>query len=506
MITSISPFTFALRLSTEDIDPVFSAVANAEPLTLQEGRLASSDVKSIQSAVDDYFAFRQESFSSTHTVFPLEKAEIASITAKSAAFERNESLREFWRQEEVDITSIENEASILSACKDPTTGTAYLKVYEWTWVHYNNGDGPDAPSTDEMGFATIHQLISAQSKNGRYEIVSDIYDESDVSGYTTPGYISPVEEDITEDSIQITSSTATSSTVNTNGMPFVWNAILYADQWVKHDLSSTPEAQPAYYNMTYGYFDADCANYVSQCLKNSGFVFDPSDTASRDASATDQFWHKMNGSSIPSVCSTPWRRVTGMVSYWHNAKNYSYVTINSSKSNVYPGNPVMLLNQSHVAICVGYNSAGKPIINGHTRDVFHQVLPNNYEKTLLINTSNRLSTTPANATAVNGFPYTYSNQYLASEACKWYKFTAPFSGASYRIHTTGSSTVMRILCKETSPGSSGNNMAMYPVQTVNGSNNFTMTTGSLAAGTYYLMVKHVASSISGSYGIVFEKL
>ena len=65
---------------------------------------------------------------------------------------------------------------------------------------------------------------------------------------------------------------------------------------------------------------------------------------------------------------------------------------------------------------------------------------------------------------------------------------------------------MRILCKETSPGSSGNNMAMYPVQTVNGSNNFTMTTGSLAAGTYYLMVKHVASSISGSYGIVFEKL
>ncbi|MBQ9330675.1 MAG: hypothetical protein IJ221_06810, partial [Oscillibacter sp.] len=51
LITSISPFTFALRLSTEDIDPVFSAVANAEPLTLQEGRLASSDVKSIQSAV-----------------------------------------------------------------------------------------------------------------------------------------------------------------------------------------------------------------------------------------------------------------------------------------------------------------------------------------------------------------------------------------------------------------------------------------------------------------------
>lgn len=40
----------------------------------------------------------------------------------------------------------------------------------------------------------------------------------------------------------------------------------------------------------------------------------------------------------------------------------------------------------------------------------------------------------------------------------------------------------------------------------NGSNNFTITTSTLSAGTYYLMVKHVTSSASGSYGITFQKI
>lgn len=158
-----------------------------------------------------------------------------------------------------------------------------------------------------------------------------------------------------------------------------------------------------------------------------------------------------------------------------------------------------------MAICVGYNSAGVPIINGHTRDVFHQVL-SGYAKTIKINTTNRLGTTPAQATTIGTFPKTYT-QYLGSEACKWYKFTVPAGGGSYRFTTTGSSTVQGTLYKEKETSSyDSKGMAMYPLTQVNGSNNFTLNSGTLEAGTYFLLVKHVASSSTGSYTLTANKL
>lgn len=47
---------------------------------------------------------------------------------------------------------------------------------------------------------------------------------------------------------------------------------------------------------------------------------------------------------------------------------------------------------------------------------------------------------------------------------------------------------------------------MYPLSQVNGSNNFTLNSGTLEAGTYFLLVKHVASSSTGSYTLTANKL
>lgn len=300
-------------------------------------------------------------------------------------------------------------------------------------------------------------------------------------------------------------NTTSHSTLNRNGMPYVWNAIVYADQWVKKDIATNFIAQESYYNPTYGKAgtDSDCANYVNQCLSNSGFVHDPTSTSDRVASSDKQFWHNKNGSTTSSNSSYVWRTVTGIIEYWGD--RYSYEGINLDKSNVFPGNPVITSNEGHVAICVGYNSAGVPIINGHTRDVFHQVL-SGYAKTIKINTTNRLGTTPAQATTIGTFPKTYT-QYLGSEACKWYKFTVPAGGGSYRFTTTGSSTVQGTLYKEKETSSyDSKGMAMYPLTQVNGSNNFTLNSGTLEAGTYFLLVKHVASSSTGSYTLTANKL
>lgn len=501
--------TFSIPVVALSVKGIGNDSEYYETLAIEDGALTNVAALPIQNAIDDYFSFRQNNFSNellmSHQDKMISESSLTSPQAESLA--RNISLKKFWEREDVDITSIESKASIVAAEQNPLTGDVRLNVYEWTWVYYNNGDGPNAPATDYMGFGTTHNMIASPSNFGGYVIASDIYDEADISGYTSPGYeVASVTEP--KSLVDTDSPTAISaqSSLNRSGMPYVWNAIMYADQWVKHDIAATESANSSYYNPTYGPASSDCANYVSQCLKNSGFVFDPSTSSGRDPTSDNQFWHDQSGSSNETTCNEVWRRVSKMIIYWGD--RYSYEAINSSKSNVFPGNPVIVAAENHVAICVGYNSAGKPIINGHTRDVFHQVL-NGYAKTIKINTSNRLSTTPANATSISAFPHSASNQYLASEACKWYKFTVPSGGGKYRINSSGSSTVRGVLCQETVQGSlSGTSgvMAMVPIQEANGSNNFTITTSTLSAGTYYFMVKHVASSSTGSYGITFQKI
>ena len=504
MVLSLSIPAIALSTSTD-----ISSTDEYKVLEINSGTLIGSSTLPIQKAIDEYFSFRQTSFKNAQATSQQARLSntVSMTDAQINSLDRNISLRDFWESEGVCITSIDSEASVVAAEMDPKTGNVLLNVYEWTWVYYNNDDGFDAPATDYMGFATTHNMIASPLDSGKYVITSDVYDEADISGYTSPGYtpISTMENPASEESFR-NSPEDPQSSLNRGGMPYVWNAIMYADQWVNHDVASSASPNPSYYNPTYNTASSDCANYVSQCLRNSGFVFDPSSSSDRVAESYNQFWHNQDGQTTGTNCSAVWRRVSRMVVYW--GARYSYEPINSAMSNVFPGNPVVVSDESHVAICVGYNSAGKPIINGHSRDVFHQVL-SGYAKTIKINTTNRLSTTPANATTISTFPYTLSSQYLGSEACKWYKFTVPSGGGSYKISTTGSSTLRGVLCQEEVQGSlSGNNgkMAMVPIQEANGSNNFTITTSTLSAGTYYLMVKHVTSSGTGSYGITFQKL
>lgn len=475
-------------------------------LSLEDGQLANSADEALQRAVDTYFDFRQDSYSS-HKLRSSYNRSSEKSSPLAQTEERNDSLREFWAEENVDIVSIETESSIRSAVRNMSTNDITLDVYEWTWVYYNNGDGSDAPATDYMGFATEHDITAQLQSDGTYLIAEDLYDEADISGYTTPGYISvsPLIQAAEPVSSVATANKASHSSLNRNGMPYVWNAIVYADQWVKKDIATGLNAQDAYYNPSYGKAgtDVDCANYVNQCLANSGFVNDPTSADDRVASSDKQFWHNRDGSTTEKNSSYVWRTVSGIIEYWGD--RYTYETIASDKSNVFPGNPVITSSEGHVAICVGYNSAGVPIINGHTRDVFHQVL-SGYTKTIKINTTNRLGTTPAQATTISAFPKTYT-QYLGAEACKWYKFTVPAGGGSYRFTTTGSSTVQGTLYKEKETSShDSNGMAMYPLTQVNGSNNFTLNSGTLEAGTYFLLVKHVASSSTGSYTLTATKL
>lgn len=120
-------------------------------------------------------------------------------------------------------------------------------------------------------------------------------------------------------------------------------AVAYAETW------GGSNRNPAYSNFS----GADCANYVSQCLYAGGLV-------------TGSDWQPYNSA---------WNTVTYMVRAM-KARGYQVIE-NPTANQILPGNPVIYqwkdssAEWSHATICVGYDSNGVPIVNGHTTDRYH---------------------------------------------------------------------------------------------------------------------------------------
>lgn len=120
-------------------------------------------------------------------------------------------------------------------------------------------------------------------------------------------------------------------------------AVSYAETW------GGKKRNPEYVSNS-----ADCMNYVSQCLYAGGL-------------ATGSDWQMYNSAWN---CVTPFVRIM-------RERGYQVIE-NPTASQIYPGNPVIyqwknsIYDWSHATICVGYDSNGTPIVNGHTGDVSHE--------------------------------------------------------------------------------------------------------------------------------------
>lgn len=116
-------------------------------------------------------------------------------------------------------------------------------------------------------------------------------------------------------------------------------AAAYANQYWKN------------YNRSYKeYRGVDCANFVSQCLFAGGMP------------KTDDWYPQ----------SVNWINVMGHIRHF---KEYG-TFLTASNANVAYGNPVYYDwngngTYDHVGICVGKNSAGMPVVDAHTSNVYH---------------------------------------------------------------------------------------------------------------------------------------
>ncbi len=451
------------------------------------GKFAAEEMALAQDALDSFFSSRNYSADAGMACFSNNR-EAAPVTEdiSSDTVLRAQALKNFWLNEDVEIVSTSASGQILSAKQSVGSGNIDAVVYEWTWVDYIDGDNT---ISDRMGFATIHDMTLAPMADGTYCVIRDSYDENDISGHVSADFDAEAfsvavesidttavyNEIIQEEEGELTPAAVAAVT----SMPNVFGCIKYADNWVGKE----PHGDDLnhYYNPEYGHFSStDCCNYVSQCLHAGGIKMGPKDDESG-------WWNNKDGNQLHS--GRAWRSVSNFETYWRN-QGYSRLSITNNGSNVLPGNPVYYMSSNnHIAICVGYNSAGNPIINGHTRDVYHEKLSSKYTYTMQFNTTNPFVVAPKNATSIT--LGTYSGLYLQAGKGEWFRFTAPKS-QYYTFYTTGNTNTYGGVFQESKMSQTGVTMYLYELHSNDDGPwdgvNFRIGSSLTAGQTYYILV------------------
>ena len=455
--------------------------ADTSSISVADGKIVNNE--ELQSVIDEYFEARES------VLKPVKNRETAYIQDLNSIVDTKNNSLMVQEQERLDARAnmayyhgeyvIDSQSIPTVESVTPVDITGYdcaykVKVYEWTWVDYNDGKGGPV---DRMGYATDHEMIIAVDDNGEAVVVSNEYDDSMFTG--VPDVMSSniaSEEDaiVAENNI----SPLAVSTVNMS----VNEIIEYADKWVGRTILSGGSGTSSNYNPAYVNFasdQADCANYVSQCLRAGGMTFSYGANGTKGASDSDDWWYDGSRSgSKENKSAISWRYVPSMINYWNKVKGCAYVS--ATKTNVYPGNPVFHSGTggyNHVGICVGYNYNDVPIINAHTSDVYH--VPYTHftsPKTIQIFTSNRLITKPSSATTIT--PSTTSKtsyKSLSAGNNAYFKISHPSSKtSSYSIKLgsvcDSSSCHMYVYQQKKT------NSYMYELKHVSGKNSsFTMT-------------------------------
>ncbi|MGN0626563.1 MAG: amidase domain-containing protein [Oscillospiraceae bacterium] len=315
---------------------VTSFATNEDPFTTAK----------FEEALNDYFEVREADFTnSSRTANNTSVVMSENVKADNAA--RKEQI--VLKMQNVDnIFAVEVQTTPRVLEKNvKANGNIEATVYEWTWIEYNStGKGP---ATDELGYATMHDMLFVPTENG-YKVERDTYFEGNTTGAVSSDYIIEETAFIEDDNSDIITATAT---------PYrPAEAARYADAFVENTPNTVIGQNTDYYNLSiYGYIpNNDCANYVSQCLLAGGLE------------ETDDWYFDspIGNNSVENCCPVAWRSVTYLTSYL-TSQGYSKVV--ASNSNVKMGNPVYVTG--HIVICVGENSSGTPIINGHTNDMYH---------------------------------------------------------------------------------------------------------------------------------------
>ena len=337
--------------------------ANANQGTVLGIESITPEDPQVSALLDQFFSLREADFGTQSGITLYSGAENEAALAAPQL----QSAVGSTHQELIDALASRIDADILGATVTSfvesitETETGYeAKVYEWTFFDYDDlSDG--VGGSDTAGFGTEHIITFGYDEAGQLQILSDDFTESDV-----------LTGELPQEELQEADLSADQKAVSYYANYDPVKAAIYSNKYVTHEvLPDGQPSDPSHYNPAYEHFagrGGDCANFVSQCLYAGGFP-------------------QTSGWS-PSSGYWAWRTCASQILYF---KSYGNMINYPTVDDIRPGSPIYF-NESpnmngfwyHVVICVGQNSAGTPVVNGHTYDRYR--VPWNYSKETYIAT------------------------------------------------------------------------------------------------------------------------
>lgn len=283
----------------------------------------------------------------SYSMNPMEELELLDTSSlETDQNRRMECIREMEERLHISIVDANTTALIKNVIQ--TENGFLLQLYEWTFFDYIDLDG-DGSSVDVSGYGVEHQIVLEKTDTG-YEIISDTYDEGELTGMASSDY----------EKEEVSSQPISNEEATYNGYPLSYDpkkAAAYADKYVNPNIKGSIDS--SYYNPAYNNFNGvggDCTNFASQCLYAGGLPM------------TDEWYYKS-----ASNYSSTW---TFSRYHFQYMSGIGKAVWNPSASDIYMGSPVYYRsaggqNISHTTICVGTNSAGTPVVNSHNKDYYH---------------------------------------------------------------------------------------------------------------------------------------
>ena len=240
---------------------------------------------------------------------------------------------------------VESLIPAVSIKKIDDIGKVYkLEVSEWMTIGYN-----DPSISDIMNFSAYRIEFSIKLSKESFDVISvanqtELFDEiestksnHDIDDSVPADNSIDPSMDVEADSVECLQSAISGYNVNA--------AVAYANQWA---YSRNPEYED------YSGRGGDCANFFSQCMRAGGIPITSEWTP---------------GTSV-------WAGTISQSNYL--CRTYGLTKLVANDGNILIGSPVYYQWHSnwwdyydvdHVTICVGTNSQGTPVVNGHTRDI-----------------------------------------------------------------------------------------------------------------------------------------
>ncbi len=307
----------------------------------EEAVLMSEDPE-IDKVISDYMELRLESLTDNK---PIEAEYLSEIVLENENIRRM-AIVDMENDVRMDIT----DAAIHYTWNLTDDGT--VEVREWIFYDYDDLD-VDGVGLNVSGFGTTHYITLSNGENG-YIIVSDEYDETPTTGMNT------LSEERKAETAQLSEEEIPEeeyATLNYTHYPSydVTAAVAYSDKYALNYNS-------AYYN--FASLGGDCANFTSQCINAGGM---PQVTGT-NYGTNGWFYVKSNNRSAT------WTGANQLCNWMAN--NRGNKIVKASSAQIFKGSPVFFDWENdgkwnHATFCVGRNSEGSPIINGHTSDQYH---------------------------------------------------------------------------------------------------------------------------------------